>query len=232
MRAVVYGITGMTALLLAACGGSKEEPQTAGYQQGGQYGQQPGYGQPGYGQPGYGQTPQQTGQPGYGQQPTTTQPGTTQPGAAPQPGAPAPGGQQGGPAQPMDATAGAVAKPVLDGLATAEAPGAKAIGSPLVGNFQTGQTLESQVQLQPGKCYTVVAAGMPPVGEVNVQFVAATPIPGMAPVLAQDQDTGAQAVLGRKPNCYKWAAPFSAPVKLVLQVAGGSGIAAAQVYEK
>jgi hypothetical protein len=132
----------------------------------------------------------------------------------------------------MDATAGAVAKPVLDGLATAEAPGAKAIGSPLVGNFQAGQTLESQVQLQPGKCYTVVAAGMPPVGEVNVQFVAATMIPGMAPVLAQDQDSGAQAVLGRKPNCYKWAAPFSAPVKLVLQVAAGSGIAAAQVYEK
>jgi hypothetical protein len=54
----------------------------------------------------------------------------------------------------------------------------------------------------------------------------------MAPIMAQDQDTGANAVLGRKPNCYKWPMPLAAPVKVVVTVAGGSGLAAAQVYEK
>ena len=65
-----------------------------------------------------------------------------------------------------------------------------------------------------------------------MKFVAVTPIPGSAMILANDQDTGAQAVLGKKPNCYKNAFPMAVPVKLVLEVAGGSGIAAAQLYEK
>jgi hypothetical protein len=110
--------------------------------------------------------------------------------------------------------------------------GAKPVGSAIVGNFQAGQTLEGQLQLQPGKCYTVVAAGVPPVTEVNLQLVAVMPIPGMVPILAQDGDQGPQAVVGKKPNCYKWPMPVGAPVKVILTVAGGSGIAAAQVYEK
>ena len=74
---------------------------------------------------------------------------------------------------------------------------------------------------------------MPPgVTEVDVQFVAVSPIPGMAPVMAQDNAQGSQAVLGPNPDCYRWALPAAAPVKLVLTVRGGSGIAAAQVYEK
>jgi hypothetical protein len=122
---------------------------------------------------------------------------------------------------------------VLNQLARNEAAaGARPVGSSMVGNFQQGQALESQLQLQPGKCYTVVAAALPPVTEVNVKFLAVTPIPGSAMVMAQDQDTGTQGVLGRKPNCYKNPAPFALPVKVVLEVAGGSGLAAAQVYEK
>jgi hypothetical protein len=54
----------------------------------------------------------------------------------------------------------------------------------------------------------------------------------MSPVLAQDNATGAQAVLGPNPNCYKWALPMPATVKLVVTVAAGSGIAGAQIYEK
>ena len=107
--------------------------------------------------------------------------------------------------------------------------GAKPLGSAIVGNFQAGQTLEGQLQLSPGKCYTVVAAGVPPVTEVNLQMVSVMP-PGM--ILAQDGDQGPQAVVGKKPNCYKWPMPVAAPVKVILTVAGGSGIAAAQVYEK
>ncbi len=45
-------------------------------------------------------------------------------------------------------------------------------------------------------------------------------------------DSGPNAVLGRKPNCYKWALPLPAPAKVVLQVPAGSGLVAAQLYEK
>ena len=226
---------------MTGCKKKDEEAQTGGYQQG--YGQpgQPGYGQPGQpGQPGYGQPQPQPGQPGYGQPGGYQNPppgGTT----APPPGgttAPPPGGTAtppagGGAAQPLDPAAGAAATALLGQLATQNAmPGAKAIGSPIVGNFQQGQKLETQIQLTPGKCYSVVAAGLPTVTELNVRMVSVTPIPNVQPVLASDQDTGGQATLGKRPNCYRWALPMSAPVKVVLEVAGGSGLAAAQVYEK
>lgn len=144
------------------------------------------------------------------------------------------GGAPSGPtAQQLDPAAGAAATAILGQLsAGAIQPGAKPVGSPIVGNFQQGQTLEGQLQLQPGKCYTVVGAGIPPISELNIQLIAVMPVPGMVPVLAQDSDAGPNAVLGRKPNCYKWPLPLGAPVKVVLTVAGGSGLAAAQVYEK
>jgi hypothetical protein len=228
---------------VAGCGGSKEEPQTQANVNG-QYGQQPGYGQPGYGQqpqPGYGQQPApgygQQPAPGYGQQPAPgygQQPAAQPTATAGAPGFPGMPTQQAGPtAQQLDPAAGAAATAILSQLsAGAIQPGAKPLGSPIVGNFGQGQTLEGQLQLQPGKCYTVVGAGVPPVTELNIQLVAVMPIPGMVPVLAQDADQGAQAVLGRKPNCYKWPLPMGAPVKVVVTVAGGSGLAAAQVYEK
>ena len=98
-------------------------------------------------------------------------------------------------------------------------------------SFQQGQQLSKQVQMQPGKCYTVVGAGVG-VTELDLQIVAVTPIPGMAPVLAQDQETGPQAVVGKNPNCYKWALPMAGTVNVVMTATAGTGIAAAQVYEK
>jgi hypothetical protein len=142
----------------------------------------------------------------------------------------APGAQ----ATPIDPAAAAAVQPILNQLASSKAPaGAKPIGSVMAANFQTGQQLEAQVQMDPGKCYTVVGAGLPPaVTELNIQLIAVTPMAGMAPVLAVDNTTGAQAVLGEKPNCYKWAWPIPAPVKVVVSVAGGAGLAAAQLYAK
>jgi hypothetical protein len=240
-NAMILSVVGAVALAgMMGCKKKNEDAQTAGYQQGG-YQQQPGYGQPQPGQPGYGQ-PQpgqpgygqpQPGQPGYGQpQPQPGQPGYGQP--QPQPGQPQPQpGQAGGQAQPIDPAFAAAAQPVMNQLAAAEAPaGAKPVGSMLAGQFQPGQILETQLQLQPGKCYTVVGSGLPGVSEVNVRFVAVSPIPGSAMVMAQDQETGPTAVLGKKPNCYKNPAPFALPVKLILEVAAGQGVAAAQVYEK
>jgi hypothetical protein len=234
--AMVLGVS-VTALGAFACGGSEQPAQTSGYQQGQmQYGygqQQP---QP-YGQ----QQPQPYGQQQpqpYGQaqpQPTYGQPGQPVPqqpqGTAPpqQTQQPAPGGQ----AAPMDATAAAAVQPILNQLAKTQAPpGAKPLGSAMVANFQQGQTIENQIQLQPGKCYTVVAAALPPVTEINVRFVAVSLIPGTGMVLAEDKQTGTQAVLGQQPACYKNAAPIAVPMRVILEVAGGQGLAAAQVYEK
>lgn len=178
---------------------------------------------------------------GWGGQPGTTPwgtggvAGTPSLPAAGAAGSPAPTGAAGasGSAQPIDPAAAAVVQPVLNELArTHTIAGAKPLGSPLAGSFQTGQTLEGQIQLQPQKCYSVVATALPPVTEINVQLVLVTPLPGLDPVLAVDNDTGATAVVGKKPNCYKWAFPVAAPAKVVMQVAGGSGLAAAQVYEK
>jgi len=185
-----------------------------------QYGYQPGYQQP---PPGY-----QQPQPGYQQPP----PAATQPPPAATQPPPAAGACTPGPAQPADPAAGQVVQPVLGQIANQELPGSKPVGSALTGNFQPCQTLEAQVNLQPGKCYVVVGAGAPPVTEVNVKLVGVLPLPGSAPVMAQDSDQGVQAVIGRKPNCYKNALPVPVPVKMVLEVAAGSGIAAAQLYEK
>lgn len=230
--------TSALAFTVAGCGGSQDQPPQSGFQAGAQYGQ-PGYAQPqqtGYGQPtAYNPQPGQpatgmppTGQPAPGQ-PAPGQPGMAQPGS----GQPQPGQAAGTAAQPLDPSAAAAAQPVLNGLASTQAPeGAKPVGAAMVGNFSAGQTLTNDFQLQAGKCYTVVAAALPPVTEVNVKFVAVSPIPSSAMILAQDNDAGSQAVLGEKPNCYKNALLFAVPVRVVLEVTGGQGIAAAQVYEK
>jgi hypothetical protein len=163
--------------------------------------------------------------------------GTPAGGAA---GAPvAGGGTLGGPpagpiAQKLDASAAVAIRPFLDQAAKDQAPsGAKPIGETLVGNFGTGQTLDTQILLQPNKCYTVIATALPPVTEVNVQLLLQTPLPGMTPVLAVDQESGPTAVVGKKATCYKWmfgTTPASA--KFVVQVTGGTGLVAAQAYEK
>jgi hypothetical protein len=145
---------------------------------------------------------------------------------------PTAGGCTPGPAQPLDPSAAAAVTPVLGGIAQQELPGSKPVGSALTGNFQACQTIEAQAQLQPGKCYVVVGAAAPPVSEVNVKLAGVMPLPGSAPVMAQDSDTGVQAVIGRKPNCYKNPLPVPVPVKVILEVQAGAGVAAAQLYEK
>ncbi|HET9960285.1 MAG TPA: hypothetical protein VFQ61_37600 [Polyangiaceae bacterium] len=229
--------------LASACG--KKDAETGGYQQGQvQYNQQNppgGYGGQGYaGYPaqGYGGVGGQANvPPGYGTA------GVGGVGGAPSgiPGAGAPAGGVGGAlpgttgakAQQLDPAAAAVVQPVINELSKQHiVAGSKPLGSVVAGSFQTGQTLEAQLQLQPQKCYSIVATALPPVTELNVQLVATTPLPNLSPVLATDSDTGPTAVIGRKPNCYKWPFPLAAPVKVVIQVAAGSGLAAAQIFEK
>jgi hypothetical protein len=142
--------------------------------------------------------------------------------------------QSGPMAQQLDPTAAAAVQPILAGLVKQNvSPGAKPVGQLLVGNFTQGQMLAMPIELQPKKCYTVIATGLPPVTDVNVQLELTTVLPGVEPVLAVDQDTGATAVLGKKSACYRWTlGVIPAPGKVVVQVKSGSGIVAAQAYEQ
>lgn len=165
---------------------------------------------------------------------------TAAPAAAQVPTAPAPAAAPalatsapGTPAQVLDATSLAAVTPLLTPLAAQSAPGAKPVGTAFGGNFQQGQIVESQVQMNPGKCYSVVGAAMPTVQNLDIELVPLTPMPGFpSPILAADGTQGPTAVVGAAPNCFKWAWPVGGPMKVILRVSAGQGMAGAQVYEK
>ena len=164
------------------------------------------------------------------QQPPPAQTATT----APPPTSPIPvaTATAGAPAQQADAATATAATALLTPLAKQHAPGAKPLGTAVAGNFQQGQSLETTVQMSPGKCYTVVGVGMPPITDLDIQLVPTAAIPGLpAAVIAADNSAGAQAIVAGAPNCFKWALPLGAPVKMIVTAKAGSGVAAAQVYE-
>jgi hypothetical protein len=236
---------------VSACGGSNPEPQQPQQQQ--MYGQpgQPGYGQPGQpGQPGYGQPqqpgygqPQQPGygqpqQPGYGQpqqpgygQPDPNNPGYGQP-QQPPPGAPPPGGPMAG-SPGADAATAAAVRLALQPRAANEAKGMKEDGNAIGGMLAEGGALTQEFMLMPGKCYTVLGQGLPPVAELDMQLMAKPLMPAAPPlVLAADQTQGPSASIGSGKNCYKNPFPVAAPVILTLKATKGGGPAGAQVYSK
>jgi hypothetical protein len=175
-----------------------------------------------------------------GAAPAGTAPVATTPAPAPAPGPAVPGipgvntTTAGPTATPLDPTAAQAATQLITPLGAQHAPaGAKPVGSAIAGNFQTGQSLEAQVQMNPGKCYTVVGVGLPPVANLDISLVPALPIPGLpAATMAADNSVGANAIVGDKPNCFKWAFPMSGMMKVIMTVSQGSGVAAAQVFEK
>ncbi|WP_437928214.1 hypothetical protein WMF37_02905 [Sorangium sp. So ce291] len=157
----------------------------------------------------------------------STTPATTVPTAAATTTAPA-----GTAATPVPPVAAVAATPILQGMGTTEAPGMKADGGPFAGQFQEGQSLEQQINISPGKCYTVVGIGIG-VQELDIQLVS-QPAPALPPVvLAQDSTTGAAATLGGKASgCWKNPLPIGGPGKVILKATKGAGIAAAQVFSK
>ncbi|HEY8943908.1 MAG TPA: hypothetical protein VIM73_06595 [Polyangiaceae bacterium] len=213
----------VVAFGLVACGGDDKPANTGG----------PGATQCAPGQYFDGQMCQT---PGAAVQPTATAaPTTPAPAATPAPtmAPPVATAAPGTAAQPLDATSLAAVTPLLTPLATQSAPGAKPIGTAFGGNFQQGQIVESQVQMNPGKCYTVIGAAMPTVQNLDIELVPVMPVPGLAsPIMAADQSQGPTAVVGASPNCFKWALPVGGPMKVILRVSAGQGMAGAQVYEK
>ncbi len=172
--------------------------------------------------------------------PATPAPVAGTPGAAPAaapgaiPGLPVATTTAGPTATPLDpATAQVVTSLIAPLAASAAAPGAKAVGAAIAGNFTQGQSLDQTVQMNPGKCYTIVGVGVPTVQNLDIQLVPSISIPGLpAAVVASDSTVGSNAIVGQQPNCYKWALPMGGTMKVVMTVSQGQGMAAAQVFEK
>jgi hypothetical protein len=211
----------LLALAVTACGGDDKNANT--------------------GKPGAGQCPPgqyfdgQFCQMQAGAQPTaapgaTAAPVATNPGAAPPP-LPVATAAAGPTATPLDPAMASAATQGLSVLAQQSAPGAKPVGSAIAGQFQQGQSLEGQVQMQANKCYTIIGVGLPQVQNLDIQLAPFVPLAGLpAAVVAQDQTVGPQAIIGEKATCYKSMLPM--PMKVIVTVSQGSGIAAVQVYEK
>ena len=85
--------------------------------------------------------------------------------------------------------------------------------------------------MQAGRCYTVVGASAPPIENLDLELAVVSPLSTLpGPTLAQDQTSSPTAIVAGKPNCFK--ALISGPMRLMMTVSSGQGIAAAQVYEK
>jgi hypothetical protein len=173
--------------------------------------------------------------------PGAVTPGAAVPGATPAatapaglPGLPVATAASGPTATPLDpATAATVTTLIAPLAASAAAPGAKAVGAAIAGNFTQGQTLEQIVQMNPGKCYTIVGVGVPTIQNLDIALVPSIGIPGLpAAVVASDSTVSSNAIVGQHPNCYKWALPMGGTMKVVMTVSQGQGMAAAQVFEK
>jgi hypothetical protein len=210
----------LAVLALAACGGD-DKPAAA------PMAQQCPPGQYFDGQICQGAAPANTATPGAPGAPAAVPPAAA-------PGAPAPvvTAQAGPTATPLDPAAAAAATQAINLLSPQSAPGAKPVGSAIAGQFQQGQSLEGQVQMQPNKCYTLIGVGLPPVQNLDIQLAPFVAMPGLpAMVLAADQTVGPNAVIGEKAACYK-SGPIAVPMKVIVTVSQGSGVAAVQVYEK
>jgi hypothetical protein len=209
------------ALTLPACGGDDKNAKQPGQSQcppgqyfDGQFCQMQAGGQPG----------------GAAPAPTAAAPAPGPTAAAPPP-VPIATAAAGTPATPLDPAAASAATQLLGPLAQQSAPGAKPVGSAIAGQFQQGQSIEGQVQMQANKCYTIIGVGLPGVQNLDIQLAPFVPLQGLpAAVVAQDQTVGPQAIIGEKATCYRSMLPM--PMKVIVTVSQGAGVAAVQVYEK
>jgi hypothetical protein len=146
------------------------------------------------------------------------------------PGAATSGGG-GGTAQPLDPNLAAAATAPLGAFAATEAPGMTKDGAPVAGTFQEGQTLEGAFTFQPGKCYTLVAAGAG-IMQLDLEMQYTTPVPGVAPSIGKSSQQGALASMGGKSSCLRPLSPFPAQAKVIVKATKGAGTAVAQLYSK
>jgi hypothetical protein len=122
---------------------------------------------------------------------------------------------------------------LLQALASSSVPqGALPVGPTLAARFDEGQSFDTLVELRPGRCYTLIGFGMPPIENIDLAIVA-DPAGPSPEIVARDDTSAPTAVLGQKPDCLKWPTRRGVTAaKLVMTVTRGTGIAAAQLYQK
>lgn len=132
---------------------------------------------------------------------------------------------------------------MFEGRKAAEAPGMQPEGAPTCNVVPEGQSASSQIfTLQQGYCYTVLGASLPGVTELDMQMEidlggGAQVPPALAalnikPILLTDTEAGPNGAMGAKQNCYQWAFPIPAAVRVTVTPRTGSGPVAAQVFKK
>jgi hypothetical protein len=118
-------------------------------------------------------------------------------------------------------------------------PGMKAEGAFTCERLAEGTVATVAVTLQPGKCYTLLAASFPNVTEVDLflkpNFGNPAPpllVPFANMVLAQDSETGPTASVGQGKNCYKNPLPIPGAGMVEVKARTGGGPVAVQVYSR
>lgn len=172
-------------------------------------------------------------EPEYAEQPVVT---ATVPPPATATAPPPPAPQVGCDAVNMAAFTG-----IFGSRAAIEAPRMQPEGSVVCGNVAEGGTVAgTPFIIDTGKCYTVVANGLPNVTEIDVQLVIDATAAGLpaniaamaATPIATDSETGAMGTIGPKQNCFKWTMLIPVPVKVVVKARNGSGPIGAQLYSR
>jgi hypothetical protein len=125
----------------------------------------------------------------------------------------------------------ATADPAEAGLragARKYAPGMSPEGHVAKGNLAEGGHVEFMTQMDPGKCYTIIAYG-DGLADMDVNLLA----PPLYNIVAgQDGMVGPTAVIGATPNPLCPILPIPIPYKIDLHAKKGGGAVAAQVYVK
>lgn len=135
-------------------------------------------------------------------------------------------------AQPATPIEMSMVTPLITALASNEVQGMQAEGGAFGGSFLAGQVIERPFTLQPGRCYSVVAVGLPGLEELDAEIVAQPGASLPDTVVAVDQRSGSQAIVGGGGQCFTHLAPAAVPAKIVIRATRGAGLAGAQLYVK
>lgn len=127
--------------------------------------------------------------------------------------------------------AAAVADPAEAGLRAAaaeHAPGLSPDGQVAKGNLTEGGHIGFVVNMDPSKCYAIVAYGAG-VGDLDATLLAP---PLYNVIVGQDGMDGPAAVIGAAPRLMCPIVPVTVPYKVDLYAKRGGGMVAAQLYSK
>ena len=113
--------------------------------------------------------------------------------------------------------------------AGAKVAGMQPVATTFAGEFRTGQTLEQPFEISAGKCYAVVAVGVPVEG-IAVEIVSHSP--PLPPLLVMTASGGKETVLGGEGGCYRSPLALDRSAKVILRATAGAGIIAARIYAK